>query len=174
MAGPWNGSRSHFKRWSHLSEPKGLPLQDLRTRLVILDHASFDRQTHGGKLAVYFDLLRPQERMVPFILILWAIRPDHDHRKIKATTVITLKDSVGGGLDQALRLDGTRIQLRSRSGGFSCMVINIVKAEPEIELEDPQVRQFSDDFLLHTLVYDCVRQGLQVPGWTKYQERPHA
>jgi len=57
VASPWNDSFPEFKTWSHLSEPKSLSLQNLRTRLVVFDHVPFDWQSHGGKLTIYFDLL---------------------------------------------------------------------------------------------------------------------
>jgi hypothetical protein len=170
MADPWNGPRPHFHRWSHLSETKGLSLQNFRTRLVIFDHMPLDRQSHGGKLIIHFDLLGSQEMVEPFILFLWAIRPNHDHRKIGARTVITPEYVVGSFLDQALPLDCTRIQLRSRSGGICWMTIETVKTEPEIELENPQTRQLSGNFLADVLVYGYVRTRPSSGLRSTYQE----
>ena len=138
MAGPWNGSRLEFKRWSHLGEPKGLPLQNFRARLVIFDQVSLDRQSHSSKLVVHFDLVGPQEMVDPFILVFRAIGTDHDHLEIRAPLVIAPKYAVGHFLDRALPLNRTRVQLRPRSGGINWMIIDIVKTEPEIELKDPQ------------------------------------
>jgi hypothetical protein len=172
MAGPWNGSpRLEFERRSHLGEPKSLPLQNLRASLVIFDQVPFDRQGHGSKLTIHFDLLGPQEMVDPFILLLRAIRTHHDHIELRASLVITPKYAVGHFLDRALPLTCTLVQLRSRSGAIYWMIIDIVKTEPEIELEDPQRTRFSEGFLIDVLVYDC--SGTSPPIET-YQEMRYA
>jgi hypothetical protein len=102
-----------------------------------------------------------------FILVLWTIRFDYDNRKIKATTVVTPKYVVGLFLDQALPLDCTRIQLRSRSGVIPFMIINIIKTEPEIKLEDPQRTQLRNDSLMNMLVYGCVETRLSIGTYQK-------